>query len=199
MPAIATENVEKDKKSQYKWTKYTISNGDFIWYDVNITNNQRKCVIKTHKTTERMGSMAKEKMKKKKLWILLIVVLFVCSLTSVLFNYKNIKRNIEIAKEEQVEKERKEEMLKQDLISPVLILKQDKLIMYQGDELNYKSFIKEATDNLEGDLTDRVKYTKIDTSKTGEFYVDYEVSDSASNVIKARLLVIIREKPNFKD
>ena len=23
-------NVEKDKKSQYKWTKYTISNGDFI-------------------------------------------------------------------------------------------------------------------------------------------------------------------------
>ena len=66
MPAIATENVEKDKKSQYKWTKYTISNGDFIWYDVNITNNQRKCVIKTHKTTERMGSMAKEKMKKKK-------------------------------------------------------------------------------------------------------------------------------------
>lgn len=138
-------------------------------------------------------------MKKKKLWILLIVVLFVCSLTSVLFNYKNIKRNIEITKEEQVEKERKEEILKQDLISPVLILKQDKLIMYQGDELNYKSFIKEATDNLEGDLTDRVKYTKIDTSKTGEFYVDYEVSDSASNVIKARLLVIIREKPNFKD
>lgn len=138
-------------------------------------------------------------MKKKKLWILLIVVLFVCSLTSVLFNYKNIKRNIEIAKEEQVEKKRKEEMLKQDLISPVLILKQDKLIMYQGDELNYKSFIKEATDNLEGDLTDRVKYTKIDTSKTGEFYVDYEVSDSASNVINARLLVIIREKPNFKD
>ena len=52
---------------------------------------------------------------------------------------------------------------------------------------------------MEGDLTDRVKYTKIDTSKTGEFYVDYEVSDSASNVIKARLLVIIREKPNFKD
>lgn len=138
-------------------------------------------------------------MKKKKLWILLIVVFFVCSLTSVLFNYKDIKRNIEIAREEKKQKEEQEEMLKQDLISPVLILKQDKLIMYQGDELNYKSFIKEASDNLEGDLTDKVKYTTIDTSKTGEFYVDYEVSDSASNVIKARLLVIIREKPNFKD
>lgn len=138
-------------------------------------------------------------MKKKKIWILLIVVFFVCSLTSVLFNYKDIKRNIEIAREEKKQKEEQEEMLKQDLISPVLILKQDKLIMYQGDELNYKSFIKEASDNLEGDLTDKVKYTTIDTSKTGEFYVDYEVSDSASNVIKARLLVIIREKPNFKD
>lgn len=138
-------------------------------------------------------------MKKKKLWILLIAVLFVSSLTSVLFNYKNIKRNIEISKEEKEEQEAKETMLKQDLISPVLILKQDKLIMYQGDELNYKSFIKEASDNLEGDLTDKVKYTKIDTSKTGEFYVDYEVSDIAGNVIKARLLVIIKEKPNFKD
>ena len=30
MPVIAPENVEKDKKSQYKWTKYTISNWDFI-------------------------------------------------------------------------------------------------------------------------------------------------------------------------
>ena len=30
MPAIAPENVEKDKKSQYKWIKYTISNGEFI-------------------------------------------------------------------------------------------------------------------------------------------------------------------------
>ena len=138
-------------------------------------------------------------MKKKKLWILLIITLFVCSFTSVMFNYKDIKRNIEIAKEEKAEKEKKEAMLKQDLISPVLILKQDKLIMYQGDELNYKSFIKEATDNLEGDLTDQVKYTKIDTSKIGEFYIDYEVSDSASNVIKARLLVIIREKPKFKN
>lgn len=138
-------------------------------------------------------------MKKKKIWILLIAVLFASSLTSVLFNYKDIKRNIEISKEEKAEQEAKETMLKQDLISPVLILKQDKLIMYQGDELNYKSFIKEASDNLEGDLTDKVKYTKIDTSKTGEFYIDYEVSDTAGNVIKARLLVIIKEKPNFKD
>lgn len=138
-------------------------------------------------------------MKKKNLIIILIIVFVISSIVSILFNYKNIERNINIKQEEQKEKNQYEEMLKQDLISPVLILKQDKLIMYQGDELNYKSFIKKASDNLEGDLTEKVKYTEIDTSKIGEFYVDYEVSDSAGNVIKARLLVIIREKPNFKN
>lgn len=138
-------------------------------------------------------------MNKKKLCILLISVFLMCSIVSILLNYKNIKRNIDIAKQEKTEQEEYQKMLKEDLISPVLILKQDKIIMYQGDELNYKSFIKKATDNLEGDLLSKVKYTEIDTSKIGEFYVDYEVSDSASNVIKARLLVIIREKPNFKD
>ena len=49
--------------------------------------------------SEIIQKMEDKILKKKKLWILLIVVLFVCSLTSVLFNYKNIKRNIEIAKE----------------------------------------------------------------------------------------------------
>ena len=43
--------------------------------------------------------------------ILLIITLFVCSFTSVMFNYKDIKRNIEIAKEEKAEKEKKEAML----------------------------------------------------------------------------------------
>ncbi len=138
-------------------------------------------------------------MKKKNLIIILIIVFVISSIVSILFNYKNIERNLNIKQEEQKEQNQYEEMLKQDLISPVLILKQDKLIMYQGDELNYKSFIKKASDNLEGDLTEKVKYTEIDTSKIGEFYVDYEVSDSAGNVIKARLLVIIREKPNFKN
>lgn len=137
-------------------------------------------------------------MKKKKLIILTIIVFALCSLVSVLFNYKEIKRNIEIRQEEKTHQEEQIKLLKQDQVAPVLILKQDKLLMYQGDELNYKSFIKEASDNLEGDLLSKVKYTKIDTSKTGEFYVDYEVSDSASNIVKSRLLVVIREKPNFK-
>lgn len=138
-------------------------------------------------------------MNRKKLLVVLIISIIVSSVVSISFNYRNIKKNITIAKEIQQEQQEYEEQLKQDLISPILILKQDKIIMYQGDELNYKAFIKKASDNLEGDLTEKVKYTEIDTSKIGEFYVDYEVSDSASNTIKARLLVIIREKPSFKN
>ena len=138
-------------------------------------------------------------MNKKKICILLLVVIISCSLISFIFNYKKIKREIEFEKLEQQEKLQREDTLKRDIISPILILKQDKLIMYQGDDINYQSFVKEATDNLEGDLTSKVKYTEIDTNKVGEFYIDYEVSDSASNTIKARMLVIIREKPNLKN
>ena len=66
------------------------------------------------------------------------------------------------------------------------------------DEINYKSFIKEASDNLEGDLIERVKYNELDVSKIGEFVVNYEVSDKALNTTKIELQVIIKEKPNFK-
>ena len=86
----------------------------------------------------------------------------------------------------------------QDEIAPILILNQDKIIVYQGDEINYISFIKEASDNLEGDLTSKVICPTLTSGEVGEYYVDYEVSDSASNVTKARLKVIVKEKPNFK-
>ena len=105
---------------------------------------------------------------------------------------------MEIAKQEEIEKEKYEEMLKSDEVAPILILTQDKLVMYQGDEINYKSFIKEASDNLEGNLIERVKYNELDVNKIGEFVVSYEVSDKALNTTKIDLQVIIKEKPNFK-
>ena len=110
----------------------------------------------------------------------------------------SIQRKLEIAKQEELEKEKYEEMLKSDEVAPILILTQDKLVMYQGDEINYKSFIKEASDNLEGNLIERVKYNELDVNKIGEFVVSYEVSDKALNTTKIDLQVIIKEKPNFK-
>ena len=138
-------------------------------------------------------------MSKKKLIILLVVVFISCSLVSFFFkNQKSQREDIKV-KEQVKEEQHQQEVLKSDIIVPSLILTQDKLIMYQGDQINYASFVEEASDNLEGDLKDKVTYKEIDTSKLGEQFVEYEVSDTAGNITKAILQVIIRENPSFKN
>ena len=137
-------------------------------------------------------------MKKGKIIFIAVVAVIFCIAVPVILNRGAIQRKLEAIRQEETEKEKYEAMLKADEIAPILILSQDKVIMYQGDELNYKSFIKEASDNLEGDLTDKVKYNELDINQVGEFVVDYEISDTALNTTKAELQVIIKEKPNFK-
>lgn len=137
-------------------------------------------------------------MKKGKMIFLMILTIIICITIPIFLNKSVIQRKLEIAKQEELEKEKYEEMLKSDEVAPILILTQDKLVMYQGDEINYKSFIKEASDNLEGNLIERVKYNELDVNKIGEFVVSYEVSDKALNTTKIELQVIIKEKPNFK-
>lgn len=137
-------------------------------------------------------------MKKGKMIFLMILTIIICITIPIFLNKSVIQRKLEIAKQEELEKEKYEEMLKSDEVAPILILTQDKLVMYQGDEINYKSFIKEASDNLEGNLIERVKYNELDVNKIGEFVVSYEVSDKALNTAKIDLQVIIKEKPNFK-
>lgn len=137
-------------------------------------------------------------MKKGKMIFLMILTIIICITIPIFLNKSVLQRKLEIAKQEELEKEKYEEMLKSDEVAPILILTQDKLVMYQGDEINYKSFIKEASDNLEGNLIERVKYNELDVNKIGEFVVSYEVSDKALNTTKIDLQVIIKEKPNFK-
>lgn len=137
-------------------------------------------------------------MKKGKMIFLMILTIIICITIPIFLNKSVIQKKLEIAKQEELEKEKYEEMLKSDEVAPILILTQDKLVMYQGDEINYKSFIKEASDNLEGNLIERVKYNELDVNKIGEFVVSYEVSDKALNTTKIDLQVIIKEKPNFK-
>ena len=137
-------------------------------------------------------------MKKGEMIFLMILTIIICITIPIFLNKSVIQRKLEIAKQEELEKEKYEEMLKSDEVAPILILTQDKLVMYQGDEINYKSFIKEASDNLEGNLIERVKYNELDVNKIGEFVVSYEVSDKALNTTKIDLQVIIKEKPNFK-
>lgn len=137
-------------------------------------------------------------MKKGKMIFLIILTIIICITIPIILNKNVIQRNLEMMKQEEIEKEKYEEMLKSDEVAPILILTQDKLVVYQGDEIDYKSFIKEASDNLEGNLIERVKYNELNINEIGEFVVSYEVSDRALNTTKAELQVIIKEKPNFK-
>ncbi|MBP3920135.1 MAG: DUF5011 domain-containing protein [Bacilli bacterium] len=137
-------------------------------------------------------------MKKGKIIFIAVIAVVICAVVPLILNRGKIQRKLEAIRQEETERIKYEEMLKSDEIAPVLILTQDKITMYQGDELNYKSFIKEASDNLEGDLTEKVKYQEIDVNKVGEYTIEYEISDTASNTTKAELQVIIKEKPNFK-
>lgn len=137
-------------------------------------------------------------MKKVKIIFISVIVVAICIIIPIVLNKEINQRKLEVLRQEQEEKDRQDAILKADQVAPILMLTQDKVILYQGDELNYKSFIKEASDNLEGDLTDKVSFETLDTSKLGEYYIDYEVSDIALNVTKARLKVIIKEKPNFQ-
>ena len=137
-------------------------------------------------------------MKKGKMIFLIILTIIICITIPIILNKNVIQRNLEMMKQEEIEKEKYEEMLKSDEVAPILILTQDKLVVYQGDEIDYKSFIKEASDNLEGNLIERVKYNELNINEIGKFVVSYEVSDRALNTTKAELQVIIKEKPNFK-
>ena len=137
-------------------------------------------------------------MKKGKIIFIVVIAVIVCIAVPLVLNRGKIQRKLEAIRQAEAEQAKYEEMLKADEIAPILILTQDKVTMYQGDELNYKSFVKEASDNLEGDLTEKVRYNELDINQTGEFVVEYEVSDTATNTTKAELQVIIKEKPNFK-
>ena len=136
-------------------------------------------------------------MDKKKSIILLVAVIIICSGISLFFNHQRIKKNQELAAQEEAERIEKEAVYLEDSVAPVLMLKQNKLVSYKGEEINYLAFVESATDNLEGNLIEKVKYNKIDVNTIGEYDVIYEVQDRASNISQAVLHVVIRKNPNF--
>lgn len=75
-----------------------------------------------------------------------------------------------------------------------LELTKDSIELYEGEEIDYKSYIKLATDNKK-DVIERVTWTKIDTSKAGTFEVVYTLQNSNKDNVKKNLIVTINEKP----
>ena len=136
-------------------------------------------------------------MNKRKL-ILLIVFAILCSFViSILFS--KLEKHTEIKRDNYLkqEKEAEQKIVNSDTVFPVLTLKRNKLSIYQGDEINYKAFIKEASDNLEGDMVSSVNYNEIDTNQVGTYVVEYSLSDSAGNTVTADLEIIVRPKIQF--
>ena len=136
-------------------------------------------------------------MNKRKL-ILLIVFAILCSFViSILFS--KLEKHTEIKRDNYLKQEKEEEqkIVNIDNVFPVLTLKRNKLSIYQGDEINYKVFIKEASDNLEGDMVSSVNYNEIDTNQVGTYVVEYSLSDSTGNTVTADLEIIVRPKIQF--
>lgn len=136
-------------------------------------------------------------MNKRKL-ILLIVFALLCSfVVSILFS--KLEKHTEIKRDNYLkqEKEAEQKIVNSDTVFPVLTLKRNKLSIYQGDEINYKAFIKEASDNLEGDMVSSVNYNEIDTNQVGTYVVEYSLSDSAGNTVIADLEITVRPKIQF--
>lgn len=86
-----------------------------------------------------------------------------------------------------------EEKIEIDNEAPILTLKENKFIIYQGVEFNYASFIISAVDNIDGDITDKVEFNKVDISNVGTHEIEYSVKDNAGNKTSEILELIVKE------
>lgn len=81
-----------------------------------------------------------------------------------------------------------------DDVTPVIVLKESAVTVDNGAKLNLKDYIDSATDNVDGDLKEKVKYNSIDTNTVGNYTVNYEVDDSAGNHGTCSMYVSVKEK-----
>ena len=127
---------------------------------------------------------------KKRNLIIIISLLFVCFLIFGILYYLSLQekhpKNIPIQNEVIEQK---------DDEAPILELTDAEIKIEVNSELDYKSFIKSVIDKEDGDLKDKVQYSRIDNSKVGEYKILYYVFDSSNNVSQAFLKVIIEEPP----
>lgn len=124
-------------------------------------------------------------MTKKTAIIIIVLSLVGMSILSLTFKKYTSKNNV------QNDIEEKEET--KDTEAPILILKENKFIIYQGNDFNYDAFVISAIDNVDGDLKDKVKYTKQDLSNIGTYEIEYSVEDNAGNKAIQVLELIVKE------
>jgi len=131
-----------------------------------------------------------KKYVKKRNLIIIISLLFVLVVAGCIFFYISRLSNetIQLPKQE-------EPVLELEDKAPILELTEKEIIIEINNEIDYISYIKTAIDEVDGDLKEKVQYSKIDNSKIGEYKILYYVFDSSNNVSQAFLKVIIEEPP----
>ena len=97
-------------------------------------------------------------------------------------------------KPDSAKKNTEETQTQKDTEKPVIELFGDKTITIKvGD--TYKEPGAVATDNVDGDITKKIKITgKVDTKKEGEYVIKYTVSDKAGNKASVERKVIVEKK-----
>lgn len=126
-------------------------------------------------------------MKKKWIFIMLCILSFLA--THIMSKQRAEHENkIELQKQEEAQKQKES-----DHSPPILKLKESKLTITTGIEINYLSLVESAYDEEDGDLIEQVNYTKINTSVPGQYTITYTVSDHAGNQTSVELIVKVIE------
>ena len=76
-----------------------------------------------------------------------------------------------------------------DITGPKIVLSTNKISLDKGEQIDLKSYITSAVDNLDGDMKDKITFNTIDTSTTGNKTVTYTGVDTAENKTEVQLQV----------
>lgn len=80
---------------------------------------------------------------------------------------------------------------KNDNIAPEIILEEEKTVLAVGEKYKLKATAK---DDIDGDITSKIQFSDLDTSKEGEYEITLFVSDNAGNKTEKTQKVIVRSE-----
>lgn len=127
----------------------------------------------------------KSYVRKRNIIIIISIVIFLFLIFLIFrFAFVGNEQSIPLPSEQQVIDEDEK---------PTLELSVREVTIELNESIDYMSYLKEASDEVDGDLKENVQYTEIDTSIIGEHNVLYYVFDSSNNMAKAVLKVIVIE------
>lgn len=142
-------------------------------------------------TDEQLLEKYKNYTRKRNITVLVIVFLLFLTLL-ILFAFSSIKEKEKEPVKEPIEPPVE---VKEDNIPPVLELTTNSDEVIVESTIDYSKYIKSAVDDIDGDLMDKVEFSKIDSSKVGTYEIVYYVFDSSNNMSQQILTIEIKEKP----